>query len=299
MWTLSGLSWREMFSRIWREMKCDDVFGNAAKLAYFFLLALFPLLIFLTSAIGLLVGSNTGMRHALFNYLSRVMPSSAFQLIDSTIIEVSKSSGAGKLSFGLIAALWAASNGMGAITQALNSAYDLEETRSWWKQRATAIALTTGLSVLIIAALALVIGGGHIADHLAAYHGLSTASTIAWKILQWPIALAFMLLTFALIYFFAPDSHRKDWEWITPGSAIGVVLWLAASFAFKAYLHFFDSYSKTYGSLGAVIVLMLWLYLTGLAVLIGGEVNSEIEDAAAQRPTKKRKERNETRERDR
>ncbi len=285
-----------MFSRIWREMKRDDVFGNAAKLAYFFLLALFPLLIFLTSAIGLLVGSNTGMRRALFNYLSRVMPSSAFQLIDSTIIEVSKSSGAGKLSFGLIAALWAASNGMGAITQALNSAYDLEETRSWWKQRATAIALTTGLSVLIIAALGLVIGGSHIADHLAAYHGLSTASTIAWKILQWPIALAFMLLAFALIYFFAPDSHRKDWEWITPGSAIGVVLWLAASFAFKAYLHFFDSYSKTYGSLGAVIVLMLWLYLTGLAVLIGGEVNSEIEDAAAQRPTKNRRTRNETRE---
>jgi len=293
MWTLSGLSRKEMLSRVWREMKRDDVFGHAAQLAYFFLLALFPLLIFLTSAIGLIVGSNTGMRHTLFNYLSRVMPSSAFQLIDATIIEVTKSSGAGKLSFGLIAALWAASNGMGAITQALNSAYGLEETRSWWKRRVIAVALTTGLSVLIIAALALVIGGSHIADHLAAYHDLSAASTIAWKILQWPIALAFMLLAFALIYFVAPDSRHQDWEWITPGSAIGVVLWLAASFAFKAYLHFFDSYSRTYGSLGAVIVLMLWLYLTGLAVLIGGEVNSEIENAAAQRKTSRRTDRSE------
>jgi len=282
MWTLGGLSWKQMARRVWREMNRDDVFGDAAQLAYFFLLALFPLLIFLTSTIGLIVGSNTGMRHALFSYLSRVMPSSAFQLIDSTMWEISTASGAGKISFGLIAALWAASNGMGAITNALNRAYGLEETRPWWKHRAVAVALTIGLSVLIIAALGLVISGSHIADYLARYHQLSAASAIAWKILQWPIALAFMLLAFALIYFFAPDSRAADWNWITPGSVIGVALWLLASFALKGYLHFFDSYSKTYGSLGAVIVLMLWLYLTGLAVLIGGEINSEIENAAAE-----------------
>src|ERR1041385_3222695 len=118
MWRLSRLAWKQMATRIWRAMSRDDVFGNAAQLAYYFLLALFPLLIFLTSAIGLIVGSSTGMRHTLFRYLSRVMPSSACQLIDSTMYEVSNSSSAGKLSFGLIAALWAASNGMGAITQA-------------------------------------------------------------------------------------------------------------------------------------------------------------------------------------
>src|SRR5256714_2533915 len=171
MWTLSRLSVKEMLARVWHEMKRDDVFGNAAQLAYYFLLALFPLLIFLTSGIGLILGSSTGMRHALFAYLSRVMPSSALQLIDSTIIEVSKSSGAGKLSFGLIAALWAASNGMGAITQALNSAYDLKETRSWWKQRAVAVALTAGLSLLIIGAVIIVFGGSKIAEYLAASYG--------------------------------------------------------------------------------------------------------------------------------
>src|SRR3954467_12718271 len=116
MWTLSGSSLKEMGGRVWTEIGKDDVFGDAAKLAYYFLLALFPLLIFLTSIIGIVIGAGTGMRHAFFNYLSRVMPSSAFQLIDSTMWEVTSASGAGKLSFGFLAALWAASNGMGAIT---------------------------------------------------------------------------------------------------------------------------------------------------------------------------------------
>jgi membrane protein len=146
-----------------------------------------------------------------------------------------------------------------------------------------AVGLTAGLSILVIAALVLVMGGGRIADYLATIYGLGAFFTVSWKVLQWPIALAFMLTAFAMIYFFAPDLRDQDWKWITPGSVIGVVLWLAVSFAFKGYLHFFDSYSKTYGSLGAVIVLMLWLYLTGFAVLIGGEVNSEIENAAAQK----------------
>ena len=283
LWKLGGLNWTALAKRVWAEMNTDDTFGDAAKLGYYFLLALFPLLIFLTSVIGLIIGSGTGMRHTLFAYLARVMPSSAFQLIQATMLEISNASGAGKLSIGLLAALWAASNGIGAITQALNRAYDVEETRSWWKQRAVAIGLTMGLSLLIIAALVLVMGGGRIADYLAVSYGFSSVFTVSWKILQWPIALSFMLLAFAMIYFFAPDLRDQDWKWITPGSVIGVALWLAVSFAFKGYLHFFDSYSKTYGSLGAVIVLMLWLYLTGLAVLIGGQVNSEIENAAAQK----------------
>jgi membrane protein len=283
IWTLNGLSWKKMAARVWNEMNRDDVFGDAAKLAYYFLLALFPLLIFLTSAIGLIIGSGTGMRRTLFRYLARVMPSSAFQLIDSTMLEVTNSSSAGKLSFGLLLALWAASNGMGAITEALNTAYDVEETRPWWKRRLAAVLLTIGLSVLIISALALVIGGGRLADYLAAVFGFSSAFTWTWRILQWPLALAFMLSAFALIYYFAPDVRDQDWKWITPGSVIGVALWLFASFGLKGYLHFFNSYSTTYGSLGAVIILMLWLYLTGLAVLAGGEVNAEIENVAAER----------------
>ena len=281
LWKLGGLSWRELGKQVWNEIKEDNVFGRAAELSYYFLLALFPFLIFLTSTIGLVLGSGTGTRHALFNYLGRIMPPSAFQLLDNTMREVFASSGGGKLSFGILAALWAASNGMTAITGTLNTAYDLKESRPWWKQRLIAMSLTIALSILIILALVLVVAGGHIADWLTSVFGFGPVFPIAWKIIQWPVVLGCMTLAFALIYYFAPDFREQSWQWLTPGAAIGVALWLLVSIAFRLYLNFFDSYSATYGSLGAVIILMLWLYFTGTAVLIGGEVNSEIEHVAA------------------
>ncbi|PYS46445.1 MAG: hypothetical protein DMF68_19205 [Acidobacteria bacterium] len=281
LWGFGGLSWKDLGKRVWGEVQEDEIFGRAAQLAYYFLLALFPLLLFLTSVIGLVMGSGTGLRHSLFNHLSQVLPGDAFKLVDSTMYEVSAASGGGKIAFGILAALWAASNGMGAITQALNVAYDVKERRSWLRQRATAVGLTVALSMLIIMALVMVLYGERIIDYVAGSYGFGAVFTNIWKVLQLPIALAFMLFAFALIYFFAPDLHDQEWTWVTPGSAIGVGLWLLVSFAFRIYLNFFNSYSKTYGSLGAVIILMLWLYLTGAAILIGGEVNSEIEDAAA------------------
>lgn len=293
LWKLGGLSWRELGKRVWAEVQGDNVFGRAAELSYYFLLALFPFLIFLTSIIGFVLGSGTGTRHALFEYLARIMPPSAFQLIDNTMTEVSTASGGGKLSFGILAALWAASNGLGAITESLNTAYDLKESRPWWKQRLTAIGLTSALSVLIIGALILVVAGGHIAEWLAATYGFGPVFPLTWKIIQWPAVLACMTFAFALIYYFAPDFRKQAWQWLTPGSVIGVVLWLLVSLGFRIYLHFFNSYSATYGSLGAVIVLMLWLYLTGAAVLIGGEVNSEIENAAAKQGEPEAKEKGE------
>ena len=281
LWNLHGLSLGALIKRVWSEIQQDDVLGRAAQLSYYFLLALFPLLIFLTSIIGIVLGTGSGLRHTLFSYLAEVMPPSAFKLIESTMLEISKTSTGGKLSFGLLAALWAASNGMGAITEALNTAYDVKESRPWWKNRLQAIALTASLSFLIISALLLVLYGGKIVETLAANFDFGSAFVMTWKIAQWPIVLAFMLLAFALIYYFAPDLREQKWTWITPGAVLGVVLWLLASFGFRTYLHFFDSYSATYGSLGAVIILMLWLYLTGVAVLVGGELNAELEHVAA------------------
>lgn len=280
LWSLRKISWFQLAKRVWKEISEDHMFGRAAELSYYFLLALFPLLIFLTSVIGIVLGSGSGTRHALFNYLARIMPPSAFQLLDATMYEVTNSSGGGKLSFGLLAALWAASNGMSAITDSLNVAYDVKENRPWWKQRLVAISLTLSLSVLIIAALVLVVAGGNIAEHIADAYGFGSQFAVAWKIIQWPAVFAVMISAFALIYYFAPDRREQSWQWLTPGAVIGVILWLLVSIGFRVYLHFFDSYSKTYGSLGAVIVLMLWLYFTGAAVLIGGEINSEIENAA-------------------
>jgi len=259
LWKLGGLSWRDLAKRVWSEVQKDNVFGRAAELSYYFLLALFPFLIFLTSVIGLILGSGTGTRHTFFQYLARIMPPSAFQLIDNTMYEVSESSGGGKLSFGILAALWAASNGLGAITESLNTAYDLKESRPWWKQRLTAIGLTMALSILIIGALILVVAGGRIAEWLAAHYGLGPVFPIGWKIIQWPVVLACMTFAFALIYYLAPDFREQAWQWLTPGAVIGVALWLLVSLAFRIYLHYFNSYSATYGSLGAVIILMLWL----------------------------------------
>lgn len=281
LWTLGGLTWKKLAQRIWNEMNEDDVFGRAAQLSYYCLLSLFPLLLFLITLLGYFAEAGSDLRTKLLSYLGGVMPQSATALVQTTLDEVTKQKGGGKLTFGVLAALWAASNGMGAISETLNIAYNVKETRPWWKQRLVTIILTVGLALLIITARALMLYGGKIGDSVAASFGLSQAFTITWKIVQWPIVLFFVLLTFNLIYYFAPDLHDQDWKWVTPGAIIGVALWLLVSFAFRIYLNFFDSYSATYGSLGALIIMMLWFYLTGLAILIGGEINSEIENAAA------------------
>ncbi|MEO8433420.1 MAG: YihY/virulence factor BrkB family protein [Pyrinomonadaceae bacterium] len=279
-WDLGGLKWKTLAQRAWTKINQDDVLGRSAQLSYYFLLALFPLLLFLMTLLGYFAEAGSQLRNSLLRYLSTVMPYSALQLVQTTLDEVSKARGGGKLSFGILAALWAASNGMGAISETLNIAYDVKETRSWWKVRLISVGLTVGLALLIISALVIVLLGGRIADSVAAASGFGAVFIITWKILQWPIALAFLFTTFALIYYFAPNLPNPKWQWITPGSLAAVVLWLLVSLGLRAYLHFFDSYSATYGSLGALIILMLWFYLTGAAILIGGEINSEIEHAA-------------------
>ena len=281
--SLGGLSWKELGRRVWGEIQEDEVFGRAAELSYYFLLALFPLLLFLTSLFGWFAGENTELRDSLFKYLAAVLPGEASQLVSKTVTDVTQGSGGGKLSFGILATLWAASNGMGAILDALNVAYEVKETRPWWKTRVVAVGLTFALALLIIGALVLVLYGHNIGDAVAARLGLGAAFALTWKILQWPIVLAFVLLGFACIYFFAPDLRDQDWKWVTPGSALGVAIWLLVSFGFRTYLQFFNSYSATYGSLGAVIVLMLWFYFTGIAILVGGEINSEVENEMAKR----------------
>ena len=280
MWGLGGLKAKKLSSRVWIEINEDEVFGRAAQLAYYFLLALFPLLLFLMTLLGYFAGAGSQLRDSLISYLSTVMPGTALQLVQSTLEEVSKARGGGKLSFGILAALWAASNGMGAISETLNIAFDVKERRPWWKVRLVSMGLTISLALLIISALVIVLYGGKIADFVATASGFSSVFAITWKVLQWPIALAFLFTTFSMIYYFAPDLRKRKWRWITPGSLTAVVLWLLISFALRIYLHFFNSYSATYGSLGALIILMLWFYLTGVAILVGGEVNAEIEKAA-------------------
>jgi membrane protein len=166
-----------------------------------------------------------------------------------------------------------------AITNALNRAYDVEEGRPWWKVRLTAIGLTIALALFIVVAVFLVMLGPTVAEYLASQMGFGRAFELAWKILQWPVVLGLVAFGIALVNYLAPDVEQ-DWEWITPGAVLATILWLLASLAFKFYLVNFADYNATYGSLGGVIVLMLWFYISSLAVLIGAEMNAEIEHAS-------------------
>ena len=159
LWKLGGLSWKDLGKRVWKEINEDDVFGRAAQLSYYFLLALFPLLLFLMTLLGLFAEAGSELRKNLLGYLAEVMPGSATELVQKTLDEVSGSAGGGKLSFGVLAALWAASNGMGAISETLNIAYNVKESRPWWKVRLVSVGLTIGLAVLIISALTLTLYG--------------------------------------------------------------------------------------------------------------------------------------------
>ena len=279
---LSALDWKTFAGRLWTRIDDHDLFGRAAQLSYYFLLAVFPLLLVLVTLLGYFAESGSKLHNKLLSYLSTVMPSSSVMLVHTTLDEITKARGGGKLSLGILAALWAASNGMGAISSTLNVAYAVKEDRPWWRVRLVAIFLTIMVSLFIIVALAIVFFGGQLGDRLAAHFGFSAAFAIAWKLLQWPIALVFLLLTFDLIYYLAPNDRRPKRRLWTGGATTAVVLWLLVSFGFRLYLYFFNSYSLTYGSLGALIVLMLWFYFTGLAILIGGEVNSELELRARQ-----------------
>lgn len=281
IWNLSGLTWREIGRRVWLEVYDGDLLTRAAALAFYFLLALFPLLLCLVSLLGFFADTGTTLRTNLLVYLAKIVPRSAADLIYTTVDEIAKNAGTGKLSFGLLTALWIASSGMSAISETLNVAYGIKESRPWWRVRVAATGLTIALGILIVSALLLVLYGGEIGASIANYFNQGDTFTSVWNVLQVFIVLAFVLFTFALIYYLAPNLLDQKWYWITPGSLIGVSLWLLVSFIFRLYLRYFDSYSVTYGSLGALIILMLWFYMTGAAILLGGKINAEIESAAA------------------
>ena len=281
IWKLGGLSWRTLLKHVWTEIYQGALLTHAAALSFYFLLALFPLLLFLITMLGFFTQYGTELRAQMLSILSGVVPRSASTLIYTTVDEIGSNADSGKLSFGLLTALWVASSGIGAISESLNAMYGVKESRPFWKVRVAAIGLTIMIAVLIISALLFILFGGEIGEAVANYFNQSSHFATLWTLAQVPIVLAFVLLAFALIYYFAPNVYDQKWYWITPGSIIGVLLWLLVSLLFRIYLRYFDSYSLTYGSLGAVIVLMLWFYLTGVAILIGGKINAEIENAAA------------------
>jgi membrane protein len=277
LWKLGGLTPLSLLRRTFKKIGDDELSTRSASLSYYFLLALFPLFLFLLSLIGAIAGAHSQLQENIVGSMSRLAPGSAAELVRTVVSQTFKASSGIKLAAGMVGALWAASGGMSAVLVSLNVVYRLTETRPWWKQKLTVVGLTVTLAGLIIIALVLALYGGKIGQSLAGHLGLGDLFRVAWKVLQWPVSFAAMFIAFSLVYYYAPNVQHRNWYWITPGSAAGVALWLLASLGFRVYLHFFNSYSATYGSLGALIILMLWLYITGFAILIGGEINAIIE----------------------
>jgi len=283
LWGLGGLSWRELLRRVWGGISQNDLINRGYELAYNFLLAVFPLLLCLVAVLGLFASEGSKLQDHLFFYFQQALPPAAYHLVVRTLNEITANSGGGKVTLGLLLALLSGSGGMTQLMSTLNAAYEVREARSWIKVHAISLGLTVAMSLLIIAALLLILAGGWLIGLMAKELGLGTGFLVLGRVLQWAVALAFVVLAFAVIYYYAPDVKEQHWYWITPGSVVGVLVWAFASAVLRAYLHFFNTYSKTYGSLGAVMILMLWFYITGLAFLLGGQINSTIEHAAAEK----------------
>jgi membrane protein len=281
LWKLGGLTPLRLLYKVLRAIADDDLFSRASGLAFDFVLALFPLMVFMLALFGFFASHDSMLLSSMLNYFVDFLPPAASQLLAGIINELAVHSSGGKLTFGIVAGLWFASGGISSMISTLNAVYRVREARSWFKVRAIALGLTLALAILLLSALLMVLLGSRVVDWLAAEFSWSSFLLVVWNGFRWPAAALFVVISFSLVYFCGPNLSQRRWHWITPGSLFGMLLWLGSSVGLRIYLHFFNTYSATYGSLGAVMILPVWLYVTGLAFLIGGEIDAEIERSAA------------------
>src|SRR5215210_1606432 len=256
----------------------DDALGLAAQLAYYLILAIFPFILFLVAVADALSSSSPQFVTELFDYLRRLLPPQVFDLIETYTKNTlhNEDTAPGLLSVGILGTIWAASGAFAALINALNRAYDVQETRPFWKVRGIAILMTFGLSALILIGVLLLIAGPSIGRTLAEVLTLGDEFMVVWNVARWPAALLFMVATVALLFYFAPDANQP-FRWITPGGVVGILLWVLASVAFNLYLSSdFNTYNKIYGSIGTVIILLLYLYISSLTILFGATLNATL-----------------------
>jgi membrane protein len=285
-WTLGGLSPRQLFRNVIEEISANNLFGRAAELAYYFLFALFPLILVLTTLFGLFASHRVELQNDLLSYFADFLPPTAFRLLSTVAMESASNASGGKLIFGIVSALWCGSGGVCSMICALNMAHHVRESRSWFKVRAIALGLTLVIWILLVAALFFVLVGSYFVGWFGTEHRLHPIVVFVWKAIQWPAAILFVTISCSAIYYCGPDLKNRHWHWMTPGSTFGAFVWIVASIGFRTYLHFVNNYSATYGSLGAVMILLLWLYVSGLAYLLGGTINAQIQLATSQERTR-------------
>ena len=269
---LAGLSWRELARKTWKEAQNDAVLNRAAELAFWFLLGFFPMLLFILE-ISTAVAS--GAQNMLMGYLNSVLPGDTAKLVGGILTQTT---GNGRAWLPLLFALWSASSATDGLIETLNAIYDLNESRPIWKRRLLALVLAVGMGVLIVVALAIVIYGNVVVSWI----GSGSVASL-WKIAHYPAAVCLLILALLLVYRYAPDVDEQKWKWLLPGSIIASFTWLVTSFLFRLYVDHFSNFGLLYGSLGTLIILMFWFYLSGIVILVGGEINAIIEATAAQR----------------
>ncbi len=269
-----GRRWRDFWRDVWRGLNNDNVFNGAAALGYYFTLALFPAMIFLLSLIPYLPIPN--LQEQVLNSLYQALPGETAGMVSDTVLGVVAQKRGGLLSVGALLTIWAASNGIYALMQQLNITYHVVEARPFWKTRVTAFLLVVGFGVLTLSSVFLVIVGGNLENWLANHIYWNNAFSAIYEFGRWVFVAFALCLAFSLVFYFGPDVDQK-FRFVTPGSVLGVLFLLGASLLFKLYVQNFSDYNATYGSIGTVIVLMLWLNILGLVVLLGSEVNALLE----------------------
>jgi membrane protein len=272
-----GIGWGELVKRTVRETMADDGLSLAAQMAYYFFFALFPSLLFLIALAG--VFATEDMIARVMPQLEGTVPPDVARIVGDQLTQISQGGAGGILTFGVLIALWSASAALVAIISATNRAYDVEEARPWWKQRLTAILLTIGLAIFLLLSVVLIVAGPELAGWVARQVGLGAAFEWTWKILQWPLVFALIVTAFGLVYYFAPNVEQ-DYVWLTPGALLAAILWIAGSLGLRFYIVNFGSYNETYGAIGGVMVLLLWLYVSGFVLFIGAEMNAVLEHAS-------------------
>jgi membrane protein len=272
---LEASSWWATLKRTVREFREDNLTDWAAALTYYGVLSIFPALIALVSVLGLVGQSAT---QPLIDNLGKVAPGPAAEIFTSAIQNLQSNRGAAGLAFviGLAAALWSASGYVAAFMRASNAIYDVEEGRPIWKTLPTRV-LTTLVVVVLLAAVAIgVTLTGGLAEQAGNVLGISSTAVTVWSIAKWPLMLLFVIFIFAILYWAAPNVKQPKFRWVTPGGAVGLLLWILASLAFAFYVANFGSYNKTYGAMGGVVVFLLWLWISNIALLLGAEFDAEL-----------------------
>jgi membrane protein len=277
--SLGGLSLGTLTRRVWSSLIQDEIIDRSAELAYYFLFAMFPALILLSGMFSLFASTSARANLELMLYLAKVIPPAAFASVEAAFSQTTHHSNTGHIAFGAITALWAATFGMSSAQTILNAIYRTKETRPYWKAKTIAIISTMAIFVLVCSAMLLLVLGDDLAKIFSNVLMFNPAMMSLWKVVKFVAALFFMLMVFSITYRWGPAGDQRHWRWISPGAIAGILGWLAVSLGFRIYLHFYNPYATTYGSFGAVIVLLTWFYVSGFMLLLGAEINSTIERA--------------------